>query len=236
MHKITFYVVLTVVMFFCANAAIAAEEVVETTTVTTTTKKELPLNYITFRGGPGWANKVNRVAGIYESDQKFKSEYMLNLAYGRYLCDWFRLEGELGYVHMGLDKLENKNTGNEVDISGRDTHITGMLNAYIDIINSTDFTPFVGGGIGFAHAELDTEFIGPFHGAKVRTEDSDTVFAYQLLAGVSWAFHPSWALDLMYKFYGTNERNHTNSEGNATEVDVKGTQASFVELGLRYRF
>ena len=234
MKKSVFFIVFTVALGLFTVDWLFAETTV--TEVASTTEAAIPLNYVTFRGGPGWANEANRTAGMYESDQKFKSEYMLNLAYGRRLCDWFRLEAEIGYTHMSVDNLKNKNSGSEVDISGNDSHISGLINAYFDIKNSTDFTPFVGVGVGVAHTKLDTEFIGPVHGVKVKTNDSDTAFAYQFLAGVSWAFHPSWSIDLMYKFYGTNERDHTNSAGNAVSVNVEGTKASFVELGLRYCF
>lgn len=205
---------------------------------TSETPSVMPSNYIVLRGGPGWAEGSTRspIGGQGSSEMHFKSEYDINLAYGYRFFNWLRLEGELGYVYMKLDEHTLSKTGETKDISGHDRHLKGMLNVYADWYNSTAFTPFVGAGIGLARVHLDTDFIRS-NSQPAKTDDKDTAFAYQFMAGVAWAFHPSWELELMYKYYATNDRIHDNhSAATYPEVDVNGTKSSFVQLGLRFCF
>ena len=59
-----------------------------------------------------------------------------------------------------------------------------FLNAYYDFENSTNFTPFLGGGLGYSNIDVnykpsDVEIIN----------DDDDVFSYQVSGGVSYAFN-----------------------------------------------
>lgn len=113
-------------------------------------------NYIALRGGPGWVEDTERVVTSHRSqNMKFRSEFDINLAYGYYFSEWFRFEGQLGYVHMKLDKLASNRTGSEYDVSGKDRHYKAMLNAHAEWKTTTALTPFVGGGIGVVLVHLD---------------------------------------------------------------------------------
>ncbi|MBW2618069.1 MAG: porin family protein [Deltaproteobacteria bacterium] len=188
--------------------------------------------YLALRGGPGWAQDATRTSGPYETDMNFEGEYAFNLAYGRRISH-FRLEGEVGYVNMSLDKRVSVG-GVSREISGSDKHYTLMVNGLADWRNSSPVTPFIGLGVGPVYTRLDTSF--PIRdGSTVKTDDAEWAFGYQLMAGLALTINPHIELELMYRFYGTTQRSHTQ-EANITQVDVDGTQAHFICLGLRYCF
>ncbi len=197
---------------------------------------EAGFQYFVFRGGPGWASDVDRVPNPNDAGSviSFKSEFDLNIAYGRSFTDWLRAEVELGYVNMDLEELYLKNHGETVELEGSDTHLRGMVSAILDWNNCTGLTPFIGGGIGLTHANLDMKWDLP-NGSPAETESSDHAFIWQAVAGTIWSFGSSWELELMYRYYASNDRTHDNHENaNYPEVEVEGTKASFIELGIRY--
>ncbi len=210
--------------------------VVLATLVVLPVSAEAGFQYLAFRGGPGWASDVDRVPNTNGGSViSFKSEFDLNIAYGRSFTDWLRAELELGYVYMGFEKMYLKNQGETVELEGSDTHLRGMVSVILDWNNCTGFTPFIGGGIGLAHANLDMKWELQNQSAPAETESSDIAFIWQAVAGTSWHIGSSLEMELMYRYYVSNDRTHDNHE-NATypEMEVEGTKASFIELGIRY--
>ena len=58
------------------------------------------------------------------------------------------------------------------------------------------FTPYLGGGLGWANVEFDD-------GAK----DDDNVFAYQVGGGLALEMMPLVTFDLGYRYFGTADPN-----------------------------
>lgn len=197
---------------------------------------EAGFQYIVFRSGPGWASDVDRTPNPNGGSViDFKSEFDLNVAYGRSFNEWLRAEVELGYVYMGFEKMYLKNQDETVELEGSDTHLRGMVSAYLNWNNCTGLTPFVGGGFGLAHANLDMKWELQNQSFPAETRSSDLAFIWQAVAGTGLCIGSSWELELMYRYYSSNDRTHDNHE-NATypEMEVEGTKASFIELGIRY--
>lgn len=193
--------------------------------------------YLVVRGGPGWASDTDRIPDPSSSGSviSFKSEFDLNIAYGRDFTEWLRAEVELGYVRMDLDKMYLKKQDKTAELEGSDTHIRAIVSTYSDWKNSTGFTPFIGSGIGLANANLDMKWKLPNQGTTAETESSDNAFVWQAVAGTSWSIGSSVELELMYRYYSSNDRTHDNHEtANYPDVEVEGTKAGFVELGIRY--
>jgi len=82
---------------------------------------------------------------------------------------------------------------------------TALVNGYFDFKNDTRFTPFLGAGAGYANEN--------FGGANDE-------FAYQGIAGVSYAIDNNWALTAQY--------NYLDTTGDYSASEVKG--------GVRYTF
>jgi opacity protein-like surface antigen len=86
---------------------------------------------------------------------------------------------------------------------GGDVHSYAMmLNGYYRFLNSTPFTPYIGGGLGEASIALNNARfagapnLGPFSG-------TDAVFSYQGIAGVSVPLCPHLSMAAEYRYFGT---------------------------------
>lgn len=87
---------------------------------------------------------------------------------------------------------------------------TLLANMYLDFENETDFTPYVGGGVGIS-------FVGP-----------DTNFAWNVGGGVSYEVTENIEVDLGYRYLSLGQFEHRNTEGNLYMHEAM--------LALRYTF
>jgi opacity protein-like surface antigen len=110
------------------------------------------------------------------------------------------LETEFAYRRNGLD--HDVFHGDSTDLDGSLSSYTLLGNVYYRLHTGTDFTPYVGGGVGISLLDLDMKRgdAGWFHAL-----DTDTQFAYQGIAGVSYAFAPHWSLGAEYRYFGTQD-------------------------------
>jgi opacity protein-like surface antigen len=103
-----------------------------------------------------------------------------------------------------------------------------MANAWFDIGNSSTFTPYVGGGIGYA--------ISKFDGGAVYS-GVDGSFAWQLGAGVNVAVSDTMSLGLGYRYFDAGDVELTLATPSGTpataEQDVRGSSAL---LQLTHKF
>lgn len=119
-----------------------------------------------------------------------------------------RLEAEITYQENDLDNVNV--FGFDVDLSG-DTSSTALLfNGYYDFNNASAFTPFIGGGIGVANVEINDINI-PGSGLP-NFGDDDTVFAYQVGAGVAYAINENIDIDVKYRYFATSDPDFDTSE------------------------
>ena len=97
---------------------------------------------------------------------------------------------------------------------GNLTSYVGLLNGYLDLFNWRGFTPYVGGGIGFAHhtmADFTTTASATFTDAATGVQTtqlasgtarprSQTNLAWALMAGTSYDLSANAKLDLGYRY------------------------------------
>ncbi|MDH7975546.1 outer membrane beta-barrel protein, partial [Sphingomonas sp. AR_OL41] len=137
----------------------------------------------------------------------------------------FRLEAEVGYKSATVDayrsttttpiKLSsgannNQGPGTFNYAGGRTTALSFMVNGLVDFGDDNGIQGFVGGGVGVARVKeskyaLNT--FGPF------LDDSDSVFAYQGMAGVRAPLSAHLDATLKYRFFTAR---------NVKTVDVSG--------------
>ncbi len=140
-----------------------------------------------------------------------------------------RPEIELGYKTNDIDSHSIGGV-NTAGADGRSEAYVAMANFYYDFENSSRFTPYVGAGIGAARVNLDgysSTTTGPM------IDDSDTVFAYQGIAGVDFALDEQWSIFSDYKYFTANDPEVTTSAGNTTDVDF---DTHNVQVGLKMKF
>lgn len=146
------------------------------------------------------------------------------LVNGGYAFNQFRLEGEFGWRYNGVDKVAGQ--GGDGDIQAYDL----MLNGLYDIKTGTAWTPYLGVGIGGADVV----------NGKIRnslgtlTKDSDIVFAYQGIAGVSYALNEHLALNADYRYFRTLDGEY--KVPNETFKVKAPYEAHSILVGFTYKF
>ncbi len=105
---------------------------------------------------------------------------------------------------------------------------TLLANFYYDFHNSTNFTPYLGAGLGMA---FTTETVDARDGAFSNSEKRySTNFAWHVGAGVAYAFNEFISADLGYRYLSLG-----NSSSDIEDVSVP-TFGSAHELSLGVRF
>jgi opacity protein-like surface antigen len=160
---------------------------------------------------------------------------------------------------------ENTNIVDRIGITAESIYFsmhTAFVNLYLDWHNRSDFTPYIGGGLGaaFIKARAESQFIGRLHfpgygggGAIASHEEFSkrkTNFAWHLDAGIAYQVTDNLALDLSYRYLDpgkdldVNETVTVNYSGSfafaetifegPTSVKLKATHQCV--MGLRYSF
>jgi opacity protein-like surface antigen len=159
-------------------------------------------------------------------DMEFDPGYEFCVA-GGYKWKMFRLEGEIGYQANDIDTI-NACLGEicvaDVSSSGHSTTLSFLANGYLDFVNRTSFTPYITAGIGRAKIEIKDLAIEEFPVGDFE----DTVWVYQLGAGVEYAINENFTIDLKYRYLAMAD---SEFEGIDTEIEIHS-----IYLGLRYNF
>lgn len=159
-------------------------------------------------GQAGYNNPVGD-SGLLDNTVSFAG------AVGYRVSQNLRVEGELSHR-----KNDYSTTALGPVVSGDSKGTALMANAWYDFANSTAFTPYLGGGIGFAHGSLTAT--GPGGTAKV----SDNALAWQLGGGMAYNVTANVALTADYRYLDTAEFDDIGDDYRAHEI----------RAGVRYSF
>lgn len=156
----------------------------------------------------------------------FDPGFTLSGAIGYEFLYGFRAELELGYQMSDMDKLRvSGDFGSEAfSINGDISALTVMANIFYDFIPNQILSPFLGVGVGFANLDFD------FSEADI--SDDDTVFAYQLMAGIAYALNNNLRFDIQYRFFGTEKPSYNFG----FPISVDEYQTHNILFGMRYAF
>jgi len=181
------------------------------------------------RGEGGWTNiddnsfatGAGTVSNKYEDDG-----YSYGAAIGMKKGPMrYELEG----LHQESDVKSNSLAGAPLAGSGGTAELNAaMANVYYDFGNGR-LKPYIGGGAGIAEMKMDNISGG---GATLM-DDSDSVLAYQGMAGVSYQLNPCWSVNAEYRYVGTNDAELTTPGGATSKVAYDSNN---VMLGLTYKF
>ncbi|PHS76760.1 MAG: hypothetical protein COB56_05550 [Robiginitomaculum sp.] len=167
---------------------------------------------------------------------------------------------------LELDATQLWNDMGAIDQAGNtssDMRITsGMLNAIYDFSDFESWQPYIGAGIGIASASLSAQAHSlPNGGVPLNSptcagsnacvfHDSDTGFAWQLLAGVGYKITDNLIWDTQYRYLNVGDLGYTGLGkdllppigagvlNGGTNITTSGTGVGShsVMTGLRYRF
>ncbi|MDB5472022.1 MAG: hypothetical protein JWR84_3582 [Caulobacter sp.] len=114
--------------------------------------------------------------------------------------------------------------------TGGDFEVWSLMgNVIVDLIPDGDLSPFIGVGAGIAGAQADAT-VPPF----LIVDDSDAVWAWQAIAGVTAKATDRINVDLTYRYFSTDDFEFENP-GTAGPLSGKFNDQS-VTVGIRYSF
>jgi len=136
----------------------------------------------------------------------------------------FRAEAEVGYRRANISSYSSTLTtpflgsanqplnaipGTYNYAGGTTSALSFMVNGMLDFGDDDGVTGFVGGGVGVARVATNV-------GLNTRSDfidDSDTVFAWQAIAGVRAPLTDSIDVSLKYRFFNADDVNHVDVTG-----------------------
>ncbi|WED41945.1 outer membrane protein [Legionella cardiaca] len=141
-----------------------------------------------------------------------------------------RYEAELTYLQAYLSKFKI-NHARQLGVDGETTGTFGMANVYYDFPEMVPcIATFVGVGLGYGYVTAELNGKGPIgvSGPAFTThfKVDDGVFAYQATAGFTYNFAENYAVNLAYRYLGTERADDFN----------KVFQAHLASAGVVYRF
>lgn len=157
----------------------------------------------------------------------FDPGYSVDAALGYDFGNGLSLEGQVGHLGADLDA----GTYNGVDLlpDGTASITYGMINAWY-AFDLGGITPFIGGGVGIASVALDADFTAvPDSGI----DDSETTWAAQVGAGLSFALTDDISLAGRYRYVTTGEVSLTDA---ADDENTGSASASIFDVGLKVAF
>ncbi len=145
---------------------------------------------------PATQNILN-TGGVSKIENAFETGYGGNLAIGVQVMKRLRVEGEYSYRTTDQEKTITVVRGSSIEVPnvGEVVSHALMVNSIFDFRNSTRFTPYLGTGIGINFVEFSTPAqtisvpvpgVGSVSAVTPGSTVDDSVFAYQLMAGVGY--------------------------------------------------
>jgi len=173
-------------------------------------------------------------------------------AVGYRFADGLRVEGELNYRENDLDEFTVREPGSLAallppelrqnpaaldslrgtsPIDGDLSAVSLMANLYYDVDLGPGLKPYVGGGVGLSRISVAVGSSG-----RQLTDDDDTVFAYQIGAGLAYQLGGSddrpVIVSLDFRHYATADPTFKGSvTGTPFDTEVGG---NYVGVGLRF--
>ncbi len=142
-----------------------------------------------------------------------------SLAAGYDFANPLRVEMEIFRQKNDLEITSYRNVTGSFNDGDLKKHAL-MFNGFYDVDTGSAWTPFVGVGMGWARLDINDP--------GFNDSDSDDVFAYQLMGGVSYAFNEQWSVDAQYRFMGTSDATIDNADFDANSNDLM--------VGVRFSF
>jgi OmpA-OmpF porin, OOP family len=134
----------------------------------------------------------------------------------------WRVEAEAGYRHNDVDTINGIANG-----AGGELNTTSLMgNVLYDIPLTERMTVSLGAGAGAVHTEFDDGVID---------QDEDTAFAYQGIAGVSYALSPRTDLTMNYRYLRSDALEFQGRHvGHTDFYDTDDVQNHTVTVGLKF--
>ncbi len=175
------------------------------------------------------------------SNTSFKTGAAVTGFAGYHFNNFIAGEAELGYAAYDYDKASGTLSSGgttltgSIGVNGDVTAWTGFANAIITPLGRAGFSPYIGGGLGFASvdAKINSVTLGGTTLA-VNSKRSETDFAANILAGFDFPVSNNFALGARYRFVWINSGGTSTSSGTTTKED--NATAHVISVTAKYRF
>ena len=178
-------------------------------------------NYVQMNLGSGLGGNVHVSAsdptvGSGSADVGVHPGIFASAAVGHTLPDGFAVEGEAYYAHNSGKTENSAGTSSAVSSYG------GLANLMYAIGQVSGVVPYVGGGVGYGHSEI--EVFGGSVGASG--------LVWQLRAGISGDISPTAKWDLGYRYFSEPRFDETDA-GEHLKIEP---HIHVLTIGMRQRF
>ncbi len=190
-----------------------------------------------------WAGKQSG-AGFARLGYQYDPNWRLELEAGLRPGDLRAASGSLSRPVTGLctaDVLRANVFETCGRIGGKLDSFTLMGNVIYDFMPQSAINPFIGAGVGMNYVKIET--VGEFaivvpDGQSLTVDDTDTVLAYQVLAGLAFKTSDRLKMDITYRYLSGSDVSFNSTGSGALQPGAwKGRyDDQSVTLGLRYAF
>jgi len=139
----------------------------------------------------------------------------------------FRMDATLDY-RLNAEYFAQLDSGSAPlnQFTGDLDSLVGLINFYYDFDMGHRITPYVGAGVGFAHHWFDGD----------DTDDSDTNFAWAIMAGVDIDLQDRWKLDIGYRYLDMGDGSFDDKKTPGRSFEIDDIESHEIRVGLRYSF
>lgn len=151
----------------------------------------------------------------------------VGVGFGYHFTD--NLRADLTVSYLGGDRFE---FDDGVDVITASHNVwSGLVSGYYDIATVSDFTPYIGAGVGLTYSKHRVDIAAPSVPAAFVWSDGQYNFAYALMAGASYKVSDNVSIDFGYQFLHTPGMEYLDTDTLTIDDDVKHHQ---IKLGFRY--
>lgn len=166
----------------------------------------VPIDGWYLTGFGGYAYLPNNIDtsrnSITYTDANYESEYNVGGSFG-YQSNPMRYEGQVTYINAMLNSVF-ENGLKEDRAAGYNNVVLGLMNVYYDFpMVIPTLSPFLGVGLGYGWVNVKVDNNRVPNVADFRI--SDSAFAYQGTAGITFNFAENYALNIAYRYVGTDK-------------------------------
>jgi len=181
--------------------------------------------YVSVSGGVIIPEKLHATfsgAVVGSGDLSFKTGAVGTGLFGYHLNNYLAVEGQGGYAAFDEDTFAGTLSGSSASFSGsltvsghRDA-VIGLGNLIVTPFGRSGFSPYIGGGAGYASIYEKVNSIG---GAAVNTSNTDRGVAADGILGFDFAVASQWSIGARYQFVWVNIASTSTSGGVTTKQD-----------------
>jgi outer membrane protein OmpA-like peptidoglycan-associated protein len=148
-----------------------------------------------------------------------------------------RLEGELAFRGNGVKSVTDTSGPlpiGTVPASGSIRSVAFMANALYDFMPESQWTPYLGVGVGAARLSVEDVTIT---GSGVTANANSWQFAYQGIAGLKYAFNPRWSASVDYRYFASLDPTFSGTASNGASFSQKTQYSTHnVFASIAYHF